>query len=54
VHRLAREFGCLWTTLGPLPRYLAYLAVAAAGPAEPIAPDGLGALLPGSHRRAAP
>lgn len=53
LHRVAPDFASFWTALREVPRDLAELAASAAAGAAVIVPDGLGALLPPSHRRAA-
>ncbi|AEV82490.1 hypothetical protein ACWT_1472 [Actinoplanes sp. SE50] len=54
MHRLAGDFGAFWLALRPVPAELSDLARAAAASAELAAPDGLGALLPATHRWVAP
>ncbi|WP_221326286.1 SMI1/KNR4 family protein [Actinoplanes sp. L3-i22] len=51
MHRLAGDFGSFWLALRAVPSDLEDLAESAAARAEPVEPDGLGTLLPGSHRR---
>ncbi len=50
LHRVAGDFTAFWTALRPVPSELEDLAASAAAGAEPVVPDGLGALLPASHR----
>ncbi|GAA2867269.1 hypothetical protein Acy02nite_10370 [Actinoplanes cyaneus] len=51
MYRLAGDFASFWLALRPVPADLEELAVTAAAGAEAVQPDGLGSLLPGSHRR---
>lgn len=53
VHRLADDFASFWVALRPVPSDLEAFAANAAAGAQSVSPDGLGALLPSSHRRAA-
>ena len=53
LHRVAGDFASFWAALRPVPSDLEDLAASAAAGAEPVTPDGLGALLPATHRRAA-
>ena len=52
LHRVAPDFATFWTGLRPVPAEIEDLATGAAARAEPDHRDGLGALLPASHRRA--
>jgi hypothetical protein len=52
LHRVAPDFASFWTALRDVPAELSELAVSAAAGAAETFPDGLGALLPPSHRRA--
>lgn len=51
MHRIAPDFGSFWTALRPVPPELEDLAQNAAAGAEVATPEGLGTLLPPSHRR---
>lgn len=53
LHRLAGDFASFWLALRPVPDDLSDLAAGVAAGAEIASPDGLGALLPLSHRRQA-
>lgn len=52
LHRVAGDFAAFWSALRPVPDDLEELAAQAAAGAQQVSPDGLGALLPSSHRRA--
>ncbi|GAA4599553.1 hypothetical protein BJY16_003117 [Actinoplanes octamycinicus] len=53
LHRLAGDFASFWLALRPVPDDLEDLAAGVAAGAGLAWPDGLGALLPATHRRAA-
>jgi len=52
MHVVAGDFASFWTALRPVPSDLAELAASAAAAARLESPEGLGVLLPLSHRRA--
>jgi hypothetical protein len=54
LRRVAGDFASFWTALRPVPPDLEQLAVSAAAGAELASPEGCGALLPQTHRRAEP